>query len=90
MQTIRILVEGTVQGVFFRQATKEECDKLGIKGRVKNLPDDSVEIIATSDKEKLQQLVEFCKTNPGRSDVKKITTQDIPLESFRNFSIAYF
>jgi acylphosphatase len=90
MQTIRILVEGNVQGVFFRQATKEECDKLGIKGKVKNLPDDSVEIVATGDKEKLQKLIEFCKTNPGRSEVKKITTKEIPLESFRNFSIAYF
>ena len=90
MQTIRIIVEGLVQGVFFRSVTKDECDKLGIKGRVKNLPDDSVEIIATGDKEKLQQLIEFCKTNPGRSEVKKVTTQDIPLESFRNFSIAYF
>ncbi|GIX62501.1 acylphosphatase, putative [Babesia caballi] len=35
-------VHGRVQGVFFRKFTKEEADRLGIKGFVKNETDGTV------------------------------------------------
>ena len=90
MKTIRIKVTGKVQGVFYRKSAKEEADKLGIKGNVKNCDDESVEIIATGTQPQLDMLVEWCKQGPPRAEVEKVDTQDLSLQEFRNFSIIRF
>lgn len=90
MQTIKIKIEGRVQGVFFRQEAKDKADKLGIKGKVMNCDDDSVEIIATGEKGQLESLVEWCRKGPSKAVVTNVITQELPLQSFLSFSIAYF
>lgn len=87
MQTIRIKVDGEVQGVFFRQSTQEKASELGIKGTVKNCADDSVEIIATGTREQLDKLIAWCWEGPPRAAVTQVTVQDISLQQFYNFSI---
>jgi len=87
MQTLKIRVEGQVQGVFFRQSTQEKAGRLGIKGTVKNCVDDSVEIIATGTKEQLDSLVEWCWHGPPKATVINVTTQELSLQQFYNFSI---
>jgi acylphosphatase len=87
MQTIKIRVEGTVQGVFFRQSTQEKANQLGVKGTVKNCDDDSVEIIATGTNEQLDKLVTWCWEGPPRAIVINVTTQELSLQPFNNFSI---
>lgn len=87
MQTIRIKVEGRVQGVFFRQSTQEKANQLGIKGTVKNCDDDSVEIIATGSKEQLDKLVAWCREGPPKANVISVSTQELSLQQFYNFSI---
>lgn len=90
MQTIKIKVEGEVQGVFFRQSTLERAKELGIKGTVKNCDDDSVEIIATGSKEQLDKLVAWCRQGPPKATVINVTTQELSLQQFYNFSIVRF
>ena len=87
MQTIRIKVEGSVQGVFFRQSTQEKANQLGIKGTVKNCDDDSVEIIATGTKDQINNLVAWCREGPPKANVINVTTQELSLQQFYNFSI---
>jgi acylphosphatase len=90
MQTVKIVVKGTVQGVFFRQSAKEMADRLGIKGTVRNCDDDSVEIVATGEKEQLDKFISWCRQGPPRADVSDVETQELPLQDFRNFSIIRF
>ena len=87
MQTIRIKIEGSVQGVFFRQSAQEKANQLGIKGTVKNCDDDSVEIIATGSKEQLDKLVAWCREGPPKANVINVSTQELSLQQFYNFSI---
>ena len=87
MQTLRIKVEGRVQGVFFRQSTQEKANQLGIKGTVKNCDDDSVEIIATGTKDQLDKLAAWCREGPPKANVASVTTQELSLQQFYNFSI---
>ena len=49
MKHLDIIVEGKVQGVFFRAATKAVADQLGVKGFVKNLANGTVYIEAESE-----------------------------------------
>ncbi|TMI87592.1 MAG: acylphosphatase [Bacteroidetes bacterium] len=90
MKTIRIKIEGNVQGVFFRQSAQEKAISLGIKGTVKNCEDDSVEIVATGTKEQLDKLVTWCWEGPPKAVVANVTTQELSLQQFHYFSIVRF
>ncbi len=86
-QTITIRVSGKVQGVFYRKSAAEKARELGITGFVKNMPDDSVMIVATGDKEVLDQLSAWCRKGPSRARVENIDIQDVPLKEFLQFTI---
>ncbi|TMI70171.1 MAG: acylphosphatase [Bacteroidetes bacterium] len=86
-KTISIIVSGKVQGVYYRQSTKEKAGELNITGEVRNLPDDSVSIIATGTAEELDQLVEWCKTGPRRARVTSVVTKELTLRAFDKFTI---
>ncbi len=87
LATILIIVKGKVQGVFYRQSTRELAEKLSINGSVKNKKDGSVEIIATGDEEQLEQLINWCKQGPSRAVVSTVETSPLPLKHFTKFII---
>lgn len=90
LQTVSITVSGRVQGVFFRQSTKETAQRLDITGEVKNLDNGDVGIIATGTKEQLYQLIEWCKQGPPRAAVTEVQVKDLPLQEFVHFTIKRF
>ena len=87
LRTYCIIVTGKVQGVFFRQGTKEKANALGIQGTVSNEPDETVRIIATGLREQIDELVKWCYDGPPRAKVIKMTVSELPLRSFDGFSI---
>lgn len=87
LQTISIIVSGTVQGVFYRQSTKEKALELGIDGIVKNLPDGNVFILATGTNEQLDQLVQWCKRGPGNAQVTSVNVEKMEVQEYFGFTI---
>lgn len=87
LQTISITVSGVVQGVFYRQSTKEKALELGISGFVKNLPDGSVYIVATGTSDELEQLVQWCKQGPSRAKVTAVNVEQVTQQEFMGFVI---
>jgi acylphosphatase len=85
--TIKIIVKGDVQGVFFRASSKTFADELHIGGTVKNTHDGNVEIVATGSQEQLNKLITWCKQGPERAVVEQVDI--IPLEemNFHEFTI---
>lgn len=67
-----ITVTGKVQGVFFRKYTKEEADRLGLKGIVRNEPGGSVYIEAEGSKEQLDKFIAWCHKGSPSSRVDKV------------------
>ena len=88
MKTISITVSGKVQGVFYRQSTKEKARELGVKGEVRNLEDGDVNIIATGTDEQLDKLISWCQQGPPRAEVAGINVQELPFCDFDSFRIA--
>jgi acylphosphatase len=86
-KTVGISISGQVQGVFFRQCTKEMAIKLGVNGGVKNHRDGSVYIIATGTQEKIEQLIEWCRVGPSNAKVENVEVKELPLQDFENFTI---
>jgi acylphosphatase len=87
LQTISITVSGFVQGVFYRQSTKEKALELGISGIVKNLPDGNVHIVATGTSDQLDQLVQWCKQGPPRAKVTAVNVEEEAPQVFMGFVI---
>jgi len=87
MKTIRVIIKGKVQGVFFRATAKDMADNLGVKGFVKNSPDGNVEITASATGEKLNQFIAWCKKGPPRAVVTDIKVEELHFEDFTSFRI---
>lgn len=87
---VRLFISGIVQGVFFRENTRQIAQELGITGWVKNLPDGRVEIVAEGEKEKIQDLIEWAKVGPQFAKVEKVETfwEEFQNE-FNSFEIKY-
>jgi acylphosphatase len=67
-------VTGSVQGVGFRAWTRHEASKLGLNGYVRNLPDRSVEVVATGDAAALDALLTLLKSGPPGASVQSHDT----------------
>ena len=87
LQTVSITVKGKVQGVFFRQSTREKALGLGITGQVRNERDGSVHIIATGSQEQLDQLAAWCRTGPPRAVVTDVHVKSLDTKNFNGFTI---
>ncbi|MFH1786689.1 MAG: acylphosphatase [archaeon] len=70
---LHIIVEGRVQGVFFRHNAKIQADTLGLAGWVRNLEDGRIEIVAQGQKKKLESLLEWASKGPPAGKVNKVT-----------------
>ena len=87
MKTIRLTIKGKVQGVFYRATAKDIADLLGIKGWVRNLPDNNVEITATAAEDVLQKFIRWCKQGPPKANVDEVIVEELTFEEFKGFRI---
>ena len=85
-----VIIEGRVQGVFFRQHTQDKAFKLGVSGWVRNCRDGSVEAVFEGEKERVEQIIQWCNRGPSEASVKgiRVVWEDYTGE-FKDFSIAY-
>ena len=87
LQTMSIIVRGRVQGVFYRQSTREKATELNINGFVRNLPDGSVHILATGTIEQLNAFVNWCWQGPRKAIVTDVQQEIRALQQFDSFKI---
>ncbi len=87
MKTLKIFIDGTVQGVFFRQFVKQEANELGLKGFARNLDDGRVEIVVEGRDENVNEMIKRCRKGPPQSDIKNVETQEIRHQGFEEFKI---
>ena len=87
---VRILVEGRVQGVFFRATARDIARKLGVKGWVRNRWDGRVELVVEGDEDKVNSMIEWCHQGPPGALVRKVEVEPQPFKGeFNSFSIRY-
>lgn len=69
---IHLLIEGRVQGVWFRESTRREAQALGLTGWVRNCPDGRVEAMVEGPEDGVQQLVSWCWVGPPTARVRRV------------------
>ncbi len=84
---MRVLVEGRVQGVFFRANTKKKAEKLGLSGWVKNLDDGRVEAVFEGEGKGLQEILSFCEIGPKLAKVEDVSVEYGEVEGLEGFKV---
>ncbi|PQD95673.1 acylphosphatase [Pradoshia eiseniae] len=87
MKQYHLIVSGLVQGVGFRYYTERIALSMQIKGWVRNLPDDTVEIVAQGTESALLAFIKEVKNSPGFSRVDDVKIHEQPPENFTAFKI---
>lgn len=72
MKTVRVIIKGHVQGVFFRANIQKRAVELDIGGYAKNNEDGSVECIFEGDADDIEEIVEFCKEGPRKAKISDV------------------
>jgi acylphosphatase len=83
------LIQGRVQGVYYRRFAQQQASALGITGWVKNTADGGVEVYAYGTEEQLDKLLKQLRQGPNLAKVTAIDSQDIPYDSYSEFEIHY-
>ncbi len=85
-----VLIEGYVQGVFFRSYTREKASELGLTGWVRNLPDGRVEALFEGDEDEIKWMIAWCHKGPPSAHVTNVqVTWDEYQGEFNSFDIKY-
>lgn len=76
----KVVISGRVQGVWFRQSTKEEAQRQQVTGWCRNCPDGSVEAVFEGEDAAVKRMIAWCRQGPkmarvARVDVEWLTTE---------------
>ena len=71
-KTIRLLIHGRVQGVFFRDSMRIEAQRLGIAGWVRNRSDGAVEATVQGESAAVDAIVCWAHRGPPHARVERI------------------
>jgi acylphosphatase len=72
----RVIVEGHVQGVFFRQSCQRKALAVGIGGWIRNNHDGSVEAALEGDPDAVEQIVSWMRIGPAGAVVTGVKIVD--------------
>ncbi len=76
VKQMRYKIYGHVQGVGYRQYVFQKACSLGLKGYVRNLPDASVECLASGMEQNLDILYGSLKKGPPLSRVDRVEREE--------------
>jgi len=91
LASMRAMVYGSVQGVYFRDFTARRARELGLTGYVCNLRQvEAVEVNAEGEREQLVTLISHLKVGPPAARVTKVVTDWSEYTgSYSDFRIRY-
>jgi DNA ligase D-like protein (predicted 3'-phosphoesterase) len=83
----RVTVRGRVQGVFFRDSTRERAQALGLMGWVRNAEDGSVQVHAEGPAPAVEELLAFLRKGPPDAEVAGVEAEEAKVEGHEQFAV---
>ncbi len=87
IRRVRVVISGRVQGVWYRGAMKEEAERLGLAGWVRNRPDGAVEAAVEGNEAAVAAIVVWCWRGPPAARVQTVDTREEASEDLTGFAI---
>ena len=83
----RVVVHGSVQGVFFRDTTRRKAESRGVRGWVRNCADGTVEALFEGDADAVESMVAFAREGPRGAQVEHVDVSDVAPEGGDAFEV---
>lgn len=86
LKTLRLVIHGRVQGVFFRQSMQREAQFQAVSGWVRNRSDGAVEAVVHGDPGAVDTIVGWAKRGPVQAQVVRVEIESAD-GSYSDFEI---
>jgi acylphosphatase len=83
----RVVVKGYVQGVFFRDSTRERAQSRRVNGWVANRADGSVEAVFEGHPDAVESMVRFAQEGPRGAEVRDVEVSEEEPEGLDGFEV---
>ncbi len=88
-KSVRLYIDGTVQGVFFRIFIKENAERYNIKGFTRNLEDGKIEVFLEGDSNSVNKMIELCKKGPKHAQIRNVEVKPERFQDFKVFKVLH-
>ena len=89
-KSVRLYVDGTVQGVFFRAFIKENAERHNVRGFVRNLEDGRIEIFLEGQVDDVNKMIEISKKGPHHAQIRRVEEKPERFQDFKGFKVLHF
>jgi acylphosphatase len=87
---LNLIIEGRVQGVWFRDSTRRQAVSAGVFGWVKNRADGKVETLLEGDADAVHRVAKWCRQGPPGANVTGVHEREEPWTGkFYSFDIIF-
>jgi acylphosphatase len=83
----RVVVQGRVQGVFFRDSVRRRAQQRGVAGWIANRRDGAVEAVFEGEPEAVESLVRFTHEGPRGAAVERVEASEEEPEGLSGFDV---
>lgn len=83
----RVVVDGRVQGVFFRESCRREAASAGVAGSARNLDDGRVEVVVEGEPAAVDRVVAWCRRGPPSAVVTAVDVTEERPAGLRGFRV---
>ena len=73
---VRLRIRGRVQGVFYRDSTQREAQRMELRGWVRNRSDGSVEAVVQGPPKRVAALIDWCHEGPPLAQVAEVAVTE--------------
>jgi len=88
-KSVRLYIEGTVQGIFFREFIKENAERYNVKGFVRNLEDGRVEVFLEGNTDDVKKMIEICQKGPKHSQIRDVEIKEERFQDLKSFKVLH-
>ena len=88
-KSVRLYINGIVQGVFFRMFVKENAERHNVKGFVRNLEDGRIEVFLEGDADNVNKMIGLCEKGPKHSKIEKVEIKSERFQDLKNFKMLH-
>ena len=81
----RLRIHGRVQGVWFRESMRQEAQRLGIVGWVRNRDDGTVESVVQGTAPAVETITEWARRGPDGALVTRLEEAGEPISDYAAF-----
>ena len=89
-KSVPVIIQGAIQPVFFNRFVKENADKLGVRGFVRNTGDGRVEVFIEGNMNEVNSMIEVCKKGPQHALIRNTEAREERFQGFRDFRVMDF